>query len=188
MDDQALVQGCLKNDRRSQNDLYRKYFALMSSIAYRYTNDQQTALQRMNGAFMKVLQNLDSYNSRYALGSWMRKVVVNHMIDEYRKERSYISNVHLTDFVDMESGVSYNQGAQQLEANELRELLYQLPDVTQKVFNLYAIDGYKHREIAEKLGISEGTSKWHVSHARARLKDLIEALYQDQKKVAEAVK
>jgi len=160
----------------------------MSSIAYRYTNDEQTALQLMNSAFMKVLQNLKSYDSHYALGSWIRKVVVNHMIDEYRKEKRYISNVHLTDFEDIQTGVSYNKGAQQLEANELRDLLYQLPDVTQKVFNLYAIDGYKHKEIADMLGISEGTSKWHVNHGRNRLRELIEELYQDQKKVAEAVK
>jgi RNA polymerase sigma-70 factor (ECF subfamily) len=185
MSDQELIKGCLNNERRAQNALYEKYFPLMSSVALRYTNDQNEAIQRLNEGFFKVLTKLKEYNDDFALATWIRRILVNHMIDEFRKNQSYISNVHLTDYDEVEVGYSINEGAQKLEADELRNLLKKLPEMSQNVFNLFAIDGYKHREIADLLGVSEGTSKWHVNEARKRLKLMIETLYQTEKKTLE---
>jgi RNA polymerase sigma-70 factor (ECF subfamily) len=81
----------------------------------------------------------------------------------------------LTDYEDLNPALVYNQADLQFDAQELRNMLERLPDVTQRVFNMYALDGFKHREIADYLGISEGTSKWHVSDARKKLKAMLEA-------------
>jgi RNA polymerase sigma-70 factor (ECF subfamily) len=145
----------------------------MSSIALRYTHNDDEALQRMNGGFYRVLKNLEKYDNQYALATWIRNILVNHLIDEFRKEKKYIANIHLTDYEDVNPSVDYNQADLQFDAQELRSMLDRLPDVTQKVFNMFAIDGYKHREIADYLGISEGTSKWHVSDARKKLKEML---------------
>ena len=184
MTEQEIIQGCIKKDRRSQNALYKLYFPLMSSVALRYSNNQDEAIQKLNGGFFKVLTNINKYDNQYAIATWIRNILVNHMIDEFRKEKNYIANIHLSDY-DEEVGVDFNEGERRLEEQELRRLLQTLPDVTQKVFNMYAIDGFKHREIADYLGISEGTSKWHVSDARKKLKVRIEQLYNNEKKTVE---
>lgn len=174
MTEQQLIVGCIKQDRRSQNELYRRYFPLMSSIALRYTQNESEVLQRTNGGFYKVLKNLEKYDNQYALATWIRNILVNHLIDEFRKEKKYIANIHLTDYEDLNPAVVYNQADLQFDAQELRNMLERLPDVTQRIFNMYALDGFKHREIADYLLISEGTSKWHVSDARKKLKTMLE--------------
>ena len=175
MTEQQLIAGCIQQDRRSQNELYKRYFPLMSSVALRYAHNEDEALQRMNGGFYRVLKNLEKYDNQYALATWIRNILVNHLIDEFRKEKKYIANIHLTDYEGVNPEVEYNQADLQFDAQELRNMLERLPDVTQRVFNMYALDGFKHREIADYLGISEGTSKWHVSDARKKLKAMLEA-------------
>ena len=175
MTEQELIAGCIKQDRRSQNEFYKRYFPLMSSIALRYTQNESEALQRMNGGFYKVLKNLEKYDNQYALATWIRNILVNHLIDEFRKEKKYIANIHLTDYEGVNPEVEYNQADLQFDAQELRDMMSRLPDVTQKVFNMYAIDGFKHREIADAISISVGTSKWHVSDARKKLRAMLEA-------------
>lgn len=174
MTDAELIKGCLRDDRRSQNALYRKYFPLMSSIALRYTANADEAVAGVNAGFFKILQNLDQYNSAFALATFIRNIMVNHLIDEFRKEKKYIANIQLSDYRDSEVGVTFNQGEANVQADDLMQMLNTLPEVTRKVFNLFAIDGYKHTEIAEMMGIAEGTSKWHVNEARTKLKDLLE--------------
>lgn len=182
MTEQQLIKGCIKEDRRSQNALYKLYFPLMSSIALRYTNNEDDALQKLNGGFLKVLQNTEKYDSQYALATWIRNIMVNHLIDEFRKEKKYIASIHLSDYEGVSMAVDYNEGELKLEEDELRMMLSRLPEVTKKVFNMFAIDGYKHREIADYLNISEGTSKWHVSDARRRLKEMLASLEKREEK------
>jgi RNA polymerase sigma factor (sigma-70 family) len=174
MTEQQLIAGCIQQDRRSQNELYKRYFPLMSSVALRYSHNEDEAIQRMNGGFYRVLKNLEKYDNQYALATWIRNILVNHLIDEFRKEKRYIAHIHLMDYDDGLVGVDFNTAESNLGEEDLRNILRKLPDVTQHVFNLFAIDGYKHREIADYLGISEGTSKWHVSDARKKLKTMLE--------------
>ncbi len=182
MTDAELIKGCLNDDRRCQNELYKRYFPLMSSIAIRYTGNQDEAVHKLNGGFLKVLQNLSRFDEQFALATFIRNILINHLIDEYRKEKKYYSNIQLSEYHDSAMGLAFNQGEAKLEAEELLIMLNQLPEVTKKVFNLYAIDGYKHNEISEMLGMSPGTSKWHVSEARKRLKDLLEKTNNEEKK------
>jgi RNA polymerase sigma-70 factor (ECF subfamily) len=157
----------------------------MSSVALRYSNSEDDAVQKLNGGFFKVLTNIKKYDNQYALATWIRNILVNHLIDEFRKEKKYIANIHLTDFEDVTPEVDYNEGELKLDEESLRSLLNRLPDVTRKVFNMYAIDGYKHREIGDYLSISEGTSKWHVSDARKKLKAMLEDVKQREERTIE---
>ena len=184
MTENDLIQGCIKKDRRCQNELYKRYYPLMSSIALRYCKELEDAKQAVNHGFFKVLQNISTYNQSYSLATWLRTIMVNHLVDEFRKNKKHISSLYLEDFSEaVEELIDYNSADQHYEEGELRDMLNKLPDVTKTVFNLFAIDGYKHREIAEHLGISEGTSKWHVNEARRRLQHMLEKKSNTDKKL-----
>lgn len=147
----------------------------MMSICYRYTSHREDAEEMLNRAFLKILNNLESYRPEYPFGSWLRRVTVNSIIDQYRKNKKYKEHeVHLDvpDDIQMNK-VDLNSADLEFEAEELRIMIMDLPPMTRQVFNLYAIDGYKHAEVGEILGISEGTSKWHLSSARKALKKRI---------------
>lgn len=174
MTETEIIKACIKGERRAQNALYKLYFPIMSSICLRYTKNKDEAIQKLNSGYFKILKNIAQYDSSFAFATFVRKIMVNHLIDEFRKEKQYLSKIEFKDHNDLEQAVSYNQAELDFDANDLLNLLKALPDVTQKVFNLYAIDGYKHNEIAELLNISVGTSKWHVSDARKKLKDMLD--------------
>ena len=146
----------------------------MSSIALRYFENKDEAVHKMNSGFLKVLQNLKQFNSQFSIATFIRNVLIHHIIDELRKEKKYSNHIPYEEHHENQAGVSNNLGEIKIETVELLNLLNRLPEMTKRVFNLYAIDGYKHSEIAEILGISEGTSKWHVSDARKKLKELLQ--------------
>jgi RNA polymerase sigma-70 factor (ECF subfamily) len=148
----------------------------MSSVAIRYCNNQEQAVQWVNEGFMKIFTSLKSFNPDYGFGTWARKVLVNHIIDCLRKEHKYLHHIQLVDFdeYNTDESTAMNLGEKKLEEAQLRQMLEELPNVTKQVFNLFAIDGFKHKEIAGLLGISENTSKWHVNDARKKLKEAIE--------------
>jgi RNA polymerase sigma factor (sigma-70 family) len=169
MTEAELIQGCLKNDRRCQNALYKQYFPLMSSIAMRYCGDRETSVQHINYGFLKVLQNLDRYKPEFALATWIRHILTNHIIDELRKTVKDHKNMRIEASALPETENHFNEGEQKLLADNLLMLLNKLPRMSRIVFTMHAIDGYKHKEIAERLDISEGSSKWYVSDARSKL-------------------
>ncbi|MFT5725800.1 MAG: RNA polymerase sigma factor (sigma-70 family) [Bacteroidia bacterium] len=173
MTEKDIVQGCIADDRRCQNTLYNNYFPLMSSVAIRYYQNKDDALQAINYGFLKVLKNVSSYNETYTLATWIRNILVNHIIDDFRKNAKYNDHMHITDYVEDNDKLSTNLAEAKWDEEELRHMLQALPVTTRNVFNLYAIDGFKHREISTMIGISEGTSKWHVSEARKKLKKLL---------------
>lgn len=174
MTETEIIQGCIKGERRAQNALYKLYFPLMSSICLRYTKDKDEAVQKLNSGYFKILKNIANYKTEFAFATFVRRIMVNHLIDEFRKDKQYLSSIELKDCIHLDEAVSFNQAELDFDAKDLLDLLNKLPEVTQKVFNLFAIDGYKHQEIAELLNISVGTSKWHVSDARKKLKDMLD--------------
>jgi RNA polymerase sigma factor (sigma-70 family) len=174
MNEAEIIQACIKDERRAQNALYKLYFPLMSSICLRYSKDKDEAIQKLNTGYFKILKHIAQYDRNFAFATFVRRILVNHLIDEFRKEKQYLSKIELKDHTELEETAAYNQADLDFDAKYLLDLLKTLPELTQKVFNLYAIDGYKHKEIAELLKMSEGTSKWHVSDARKKLKVLLD--------------
>ncbi len=160
-----LVRGCMNNARLAQEQLYKQFHGPMASICMRYTKNEHDAIEVLHNGFLKVFKNMDRFDSSKAsLYTWIRTIMVNTAIDFLRqKSRWFVSHGEME---KVETGGIDPEAVQRLSVQELLKLVHQLPPATQAVFNLYVIDGYTHKEIGILLGISDGTSKWHLSEAR----------------------
>jgi RNA polymerase sigma-70 factor (ECF subfamily) len=128
----------------------------------------------LNNVFFKILKNLKNYDPNIPFEAWIRRIAINTQIDEFRKKsRSQIEYHEAPMQLANLTMMDYNEADKMFDAEELEIMIRTLPPTSQKVFNLYVIDGYNHKEIGEQLNISEGTSKWHLSSARAKLKELM---------------
>jgi RNA polymerase sigma-70 factor (ECF subfamily) len=171
-DIQILIRGCLKNDRKAQEELYKRYYPAMMALCLRYVRVHSDAVEVLNDAWLKVFKQLTRYDSaKAALYTWMRKIVINTALDSLRKQK-LIRNREILTMTGEEPGIE-NEAISKLSGDELLGLILQLPVTTRLVFNLYSVDGFSHREIASMLGISEGTSRWHLSDARRQLRLII---------------
>jgi RNA polymerase sigma factor (sigma-70 family) len=171
-DIQILIRGCLKNDRRAQEELYKRYYPAMMTLCLRYVRERSDAVEVLNDAWLKVFKQLARYDAaKGALYTWMRTIVINTALDALRKQKM-IRNREVQG-IDEEAPAIDNDAISKLSGDELLGLINQLPVTTRLVFNLYSIDGFSHREIADMLGISEGTSRWHLSDGRRQLKLII---------------
>lgn len=145
----------------------------MASLCLRYTRNEEDAIEVLHDGFLKVYRNIQHYDSgKASLYTWIRKIMINSAIDFIRK-RDKFSQVELEKAE--EPGIDPD-AVSRMSAQELLRLVQHLSPATQAVFNLYVVEGYNHREIAELLGISEGTSKWHLSEARRKLQSLLQTL------------
>lgn len=160
------MQDCAANDRRAQEKLYRHFFPLLLSMCRRHTNDQETAFTIINDGMLKVFKNISSYSFEGSFEGWVRRIVYRALSDYYRKENKYLKFLV---FEEKEKDIKQNALAG-LYYDDLIQLTQSLPDKMSKVFHMYAIEGYNHREIGEQLGMSDGTSKWYLSEARKELK------------------
>ena len=172
-----LIQRCIREDRKAQYELYRSLYPLMMSICTRYERNRDDAVSTMNIGFLKVLQNLEKRKANVPFELWVRRVMINTVIDGFRKQKQR-RQLEVLDAAAEENGSNSeaNEYLKIMEAEAFERLVQGLPPVTRHVFNLFAIDGHSHAEIAEMLGISTGTSKWHVSHARQELQRALGAM------------
>lgn len=171
-----ILKKCIANNRKAQFTLYKKCYGLMLSICLRYERNKEDAEFMLNQGFMKVLTKLDQYSQDKPFEAWLRRIMINTIIDNYRKTNKENSIIQFKDIASDGTDrdwVDYNLADMQFEAEELRAMISTLPPESLKVFNLYTVEGYAHKEIAEMLGISDGTSKWHLSFARKKLRELI---------------
>jgi RNA polymerase sigma-70 factor (ECF subfamily) len=170
-----LIALCIKQDRKAEYELYRLSYSYLMSICMRYAKDKDTASEILNMGYLKILKSLGSYNPEVPFKAWARKVMVNTLIDEYRKnKREREKVVYVEEYFDNSDFSEVNQALSRINCKQIFEQINRLPEATKKVFNLFVIDGYSHREIGEMLEISEGTSKWHLNAARQKLKEYIE--------------
>jgi RNA polymerase sigma factor (sigma-70 family) len=173
-EDIELIKGCIQNSRQAQELLYKRFYGAMSALCLRYTRNEEDAIEVLHNGFLKVYKNIHTYDpAKASLYTWIRKIVVNSAID-FIRQRNKFSVIELEKAE--EPGIDAD-AVTRLSAQELLQLVRQLSPATQTVFNLYVVEGYNHREIGEKIGISEGTSKWHLSEARRQLQALLEKLH-----------
>lgn len=169
MDEKQLIKACINNDSKAQRLLYEKYDALFFAVCKRYFTDIQQAEDALVKGFLKIFQNLKSYSFEGSFEGWMRRIMINECLMELRKNKIFHLNID-----DYSSSISSNQEAsQQIEEDDVMKLLDYLPDGCRLVFTLYVIEGYKHKEIAENLGITEGTSKSQLNLAKTKLKEML---------------
>ena len=168
--EQEVIQGCTGNDRRCQEVLYRTHFPTMMRMVKRYTTDEDKAIEILNNGFLKVFKKIGTFRNEGSLEGWIRRIVYHSISDYFRKESGYLKFIVLEEAEQNEPEEALNG----LYYDDLLEIIESLPGRSKEVFHLYAIQGFSHKEIADQLEISEGTSKWHLSNARDQLKQLLD--------------
>ena len=171
-EEERLISKCRKQEGKAQKALYEKYAPKMLGVCLRYIKDNDQAEDVMITGFVKVFEKIDQFKSEGSFEGWVRRIMVNQSLSYIRKNKGMYLEVDI-EAADREP--DYKSLNDNLEAQDLLKLINDLPTGYQTVFNLYAIEGYSHKEIADKLGISENTSKSQLSRARTLLqKKLIE--------------
>lgn len=172
-----LIKGCASNDRKSQRLLYEKYYSKMLHTCLRYTKNGDEARDILQEGFIKVFTSLPSYQSTGSFDAWLKRIMVNTALDFYRKRQkeeyittdsNYILNSQENAFAE-ENSYEEDRGFQDLDPNIVLEAIQNLSPAYRMVFNLYVMEGNSHKQIAESLGISEGTSKSNLAKAKANL-------------------
>lgn len=170
----ALIKDCVKQKSKAQKELYDLFAPKMMGVCLRYVKSQAEAEDILQEGFLKVFLKLKKYKESGSLEAWIRKIIVNTAIDFIRKEKHYLHQLEIKEEII--------KGQQEeivatLEAEQLMEIIQQLPDGYRLVFNLYAVEGYSHAEIGEQLQISESTSRSQYTRARALLRRYVSHAY-----------
>jgi len=166
-----LIQGCIAGDRRFQEHLYKKFAAKMFAICLRYSNKAEDAQDILQDGFVKVFKNLNRYRGDGSFEGWVRRIFVNTAIEHYRRNTNLYP---VTESHENALETKELSALDSLSMKDLMNIIQQLSPGYRTVFNLYAVEGYSHKEIADMLGISEGTSKSQLARARGVLQQLIE--------------
>ncbi len=168
-----LIEGCKQNNRKSQERLYKKYAGTMLGICMRYVKSRPEAEDVMMEGFMKIFKAMPDFVATGSFEGWMKRIMIYTAIERFRKLR----RMPFDDQQEVaDAGVDESVVAS-MSAKEILNLLHEMPEGYRVVFNMFAIEGYSHREIAETLGISEGTSKSQYNRSKTYLKKLIEKIY-----------
>jgi len=165
-----IIEGCIDWNRQSQRQLYQEFYPYGMSIAVRYMKDEAEAEIILNDSFLKVYNNIKNFNTSQDFKPWFRKILVNTSINQLKKNKKLVMKTNLSDIEHMADRENILSS---LSYKDLIKMVQSLSHAYSTVFNMYVIDGFKHEEIAKKLGISVGTSKSNLSKARAKLKVLI---------------
>lgn len=177
-----MIEGCKKGDRQAQKLLYDRFSGKMYALCCRYVKDKMEAEDVFVTAFTKILDRIDQFKGEGSFEGWIRRVIVNESLSYLRRNKSmYIE----TDIEAADHEPNYDRLENHLEAQDLLQVISELPSGYRIVFNLFAIDGYSHKEISKLLGINENTSKSQLSRARSllqkRLLELEEAEMKESK-------
>lgn len=172
MSEQDLVKLCLKGDIRAQRHLYVLYAPRLKAICLRYAASREEAEDMLQEAFIRIFGKLNQYKHDGPLGAWIRRVVVNTAAEIYRRDKKLRWHVDVEECSQLE--VASEDILSTLEAESLVQKINRLPDGYRVVFNMFAVEGYTHKEIGELLGITESTSKSQYSRARQALRVMLE--------------
>jgi RNA polymerase sigma factor (sigma-70 family) len=171
---QELIDRCLKGDKKAESELYKVLYSFLMSICRRYIRQEEKAREVLNIGFCRLLINIDKYRPVGPFHYWARKVMVNVLINEHKKEKyHYGHHNYLESYNEDEKYSAINAAIEKFEIKRISMCIDRLQPASRQVFNLFIIDGYSHKEIGQLLGISEGTSKWHLNAARERLKEML---------------
>ncbi len=165
-----LIEGCLKDDRRMQEELYQRFSPRMYAVCLRYAGNADEAQDVLQDGFIKIFKKMDSFRGEGSFEGWMRRVFVNTAIEHFRRKR-YLMPVTEKEENTLEG--KYTSVLDDLGAKDILALVQELSPGYRTVFNMYVVEGYTHREIADMLGISEGTSKSQLSRAKVILQDMV---------------
>lgn len=171
---ESVIAACIDHNNQAQRTLIKLFVGYSKSICSRYSSNEQEVEEIINDGFLKVFTNLSKYDTSQPFKAWLRTIMVNTAIDYYRSNKKHylqiaVDDIEVTDFDD--------DIISKLSVEEIMGLVQKLSPTYRMVFMLYVVEGYKHREIAERLGIQEGTSKSNLQDARIKLQEMIRIHY-----------
>ena len=180
---EEFIKDCIRKDRKAQAMLHKYCFHLLMPICYKYMKQEELSREMYNQIFVKIIFSLSKFDHNKDFNKWAKTIAINFLIDEYRKKER-MKKV-MDENVELESIKILNVANSQISPVEINEenekveaLLLKLPPTTRNVFKLFALEGFSHQEIGEQLNMSIGTSKWHVSNAKASLKKIVANFFQ----------
>lgn len=187
MTEEELLEGCNQKDQKCQYMLYKKFASTMLAVCRRYTNSDEDAEDVLQDGFIKIFNNLDKYRGDGSLEGWIRRIMVNTALNQYR---SNLKSMYQLDIDDVKGTLEdvHPSNYDKLNTNVLLKMIESLPDGYKLVFNLYEIEGYAHKEIADMLNISINTSKSQLLKARRVLQKKIEELTTSENKILQRYK
>ena len=171
--EEALIKGLKKNKRKYQEMVYQKYASTMYAICLTYADSREEAKDILQEGFLKVFTKINTFQNTGSFGGWIRKIITNTALDAYRKNARKRKDLVLNDEIYSDDERVDNHILEEINSKSLIQKISSLPQGARVVFNLYAVEGYSHKEIAEKLDISVGTSKSQFNRARSLLKQKI---------------
>lgn len=171
-----LLRDCIKGKAAAQEALFKKYYGAMMQICRRYAANTDEAKDLLQDGFLKIFQNLEKFNGNSSLQTWMSRIMINLAIDAFHKQKKQLAERLDETFSLADEVNSLDNPLMHLEPEKVLALLQKMPVGYRTVLNLYAIEGYSHKEIATTLGISEGTSKSQLAKARAMLLQMVEPM------------
>jgi RNA polymerase sigma factor (sigma-70 family) len=181
-DIKEIIKGCLAGERRDQELLYRRHASKLYAVCLQYSGNDDEARDILQEGFIKIFDNLENYKHEGSFEGWMRRIMVNTALEKFRSRHNLyrVDDIDQLQELDAEPDNSDYAG---LEANDLLVIIRELPPKYRVVFNLYAIEGYSHKEISQMVNISEGTSKSNLSRARTILQRRVSSYTGIRKKV-----
>lgn len=174
MDELKMIQGCINNDRRSQEFLYKQYYSTMRLIVKKYVKQDEIIDEILNSGYLRIFKCLHQYKYQGSFEGWMRRIMCHAVTDYFKRNERYQNNIVLSDIItnlETEQERIHNE----INNKQVLQLIETLPPVTAEVIKLN-MDGLKHREIGKMLGITSGTSKWHLHVGRQKLKEKLNTL------------
>jgi len=165
----TLIEGCKREDRLCQEKLYALFFDQMLAVIHRSFSDQDAAISILNNGFLRAFKKIDQYKGSGSFEGWLRRIITHAIADYYREHEAEL-NIRKAEIAE---NMPELHTKDPMAYKDLLQVLQHLPPATRLVINLFIIEGYAHKEISEMLGISTGTSKWHVSEGKRMLKNLL---------------
>lgn len=170
-EEELLIEACKKHEGEAQKRLYKQFAPKMMVVCLRYSKSRQEAEDILQEAFIKVFKHIGDFKGNSSLYYWIKRIVVNTALNANRSKLYLFPMVDVNDLNEKDYAIHLEH----YSLNDLLKMIHQLPDGSQVIFNLYAIEGYSHKEIADKLNISESTSKSQYARAKALLRKMIES-------------
>lgn len=174
LSEEEIIEGCKKGQREAQEELYKRYAGKMMGVCIRYFTHREEAEDALQEGFIRVFTFITSYTGKGSFEGWLKKIIVNTALNTYRSNMKYLFHLN-QEAMDREPN-SQHHDPDTLSRDELLKLIQNMPDGYRLVFNLYEIEGYSHKEIAEMLNVSESTSKTQLMKARAYLQKKVSVL------------
>lgn len=171
MTEEAILQGCLKNNPAAQKELYLRYSTKMLAVCYRYAHNREDAEDMLQEGLIKVFQQIHTFENRGALEGWIRRIVVHTCINILKKNKKFNESVDIIHATTVQ--VKEDSIPSIIQAKQVVECIRLLPIGYRTVLNLYAIEGFSHREIGEMLDIEESTSRSQYTRAKAMLEEIL---------------